>query len=104
MKTVEKTTFEGRPAYKVSLVKKDGGEDLEFYDVETGLLSGATRTRETQMGPVSVTQIQTDYKKFGDLLVPTTMKQTAMTSNRSQDHIRGVRQRAAVDLRPAGSD
>ena len=78
MKTIEKTTFEGRPAYKVSLVKKDGGEDFEFYDVETGLKAGAAATRETQMGPVSVTQVQTDYKKFGNLLVPTAMKQTAM--------------------------
>jgi hypothetical protein len=78
MKTVEKTTFEGRPCYKVSLVRKEGGEDVEFYDVETGLRAGATLTRESQMGPVSITQVHSDYKKFGDLLVPTTMKQTAM--------------------------
>jgi len=78
MKTVEKTTFEGRPVYKLSLTKKSGGEDFEFYDVETGLKAGAAATRETQMGAVSVTQVQTDYKKFADLLVPTTMKQTAM--------------------------
>ena len=78
MKTVEKTTFEGRPVYKLSLTKKSGGEDFEFYDVETGLKAGAAGTRETQMGAVSVTQVQTDYKKFADLLVPTTMKQTAM--------------------------
>lgn len=79
MKTVEKTTFEGRPCYKVSLMKKDGGEDIEFYDVETGLLAGATRTRESQMGSVTITQVQSDYKKFGDLLVATTLKQTAMS-------------------------
>jgi hypothetical protein len=78
MKTVEKTTFEGRPCYKVSLVRKEGGEDVEFYDVETGLRAGATLTRESQMGPVTITQVHSDYKKFGDLLVATTMKQTAM--------------------------
>lgn len=78
MKTVEKTMLEGRPCYKVSLVKKDGGEDFDFYDVETGLKAGAIQTRESQMGPMAVTQVQSDYKKFGGLLVPTTMKQTAM--------------------------
>ncbi len=78
MKTVEKTTFESRPCYKVSLVKKNGSEDFDFFDVETGLKAGALGTRESQMGPMAVTQAHSDYKKFGDLLVPTTMKQTAM--------------------------
>jgi hypothetical protein len=78
MKTVEKTTFDGRPCYKVSLVKKDGGEDVDFYDVETGLKAGAVVTRESQMGPMTVTQVHSDYKKFGGMLMATTMKQTAM--------------------------
>ena len=78
MKTVEKTTFEGRPCYKVSLVRKDGGEDIELYDVETGLKAGAIVTRESQMGPMTVTQVHSDYRKFGGMLLATTMKQTAM--------------------------
>jgi len=78
MKTVEKTTFEGRPCYKVSLVKKDGAEDVDFYDVETGLKAGAVVTRESQMGPMTVTQVHSDYRKFGGMLLATTMKQTAM--------------------------
>ena len=78
MKTVEKTTFEGRPCYKVSLIRKDGGEDVELYDVETGLKAGAVVTRESQMGPMTVTQVHSDYRKFGGLLMATTMKQTAM--------------------------
>jgi hypothetical protein len=78
MKTVEKTTFDGRPCYKVSLIRKDGSEDFDFYDVESGLKAGAIGTRESQMGPMSVTQVTTDYQKFAGLLVPTTLKQTAM--------------------------
>ena len=78
MKTIEKADFDGRPCYKVSLVKKDGSEDIDFYDVQTGLKAGALGTRESQMGPMTVTQVHSDYKKFGDLLVPTTLKQTAM--------------------------
>ena len=76
MTTVEKTTFEGRPAYKLSLVKKIGGEDIEYFDVETGYKIGTSGSREGPMGPMNVTVSQTDYKKFGDVMVPTTLKQS----------------------------
>jgi zinc protease len=78
MKTIEKTTFEGRPCYKVSLVRKDGVEHIEYYDVETGLKAGSSGTRETPMGAITATQTLSDYKSFGGVLLPTTMKQAAM--------------------------
>lgn len=78
MKTIEKTTFDLRECYKVSLVKKDGTEDFEFFDVKTGLRAGRMVTRESPMGSISATQTITDYKKFGDLLQATTMKQSLM--------------------------
>ena len=76
MKVLEKTTFEGRPAYKVSMVKNIGGEDIEYFDAETGFKIGTTGTREGPMGPMNVTVSQTDYKKFADVMVPTTLKQS----------------------------
>ena len=76
--TLEKTTFDGRPVYKVRLVRKGGGEDIEFYDATTGLKAGSTNTRETPMGTITATTVETDYKKFGNLLVPTTIKQSGM--------------------------
>jgi len=76
MKTVEKTVFEGRPAYKLSLVKKIGGEDIEYFDTETGFKIGTTGSREGPMGPMNITVSQTDYKKFADVMVPTTIKQS----------------------------
>jgi hypothetical protein len=78
MKTVEKTTFDGRPCYKVVLTRKEGGEDIEFYDVQTGLKAGAMLTRESPMGTITATQVHSDYKKFGSLLLATTMKQSQM--------------------------
>jgi hypothetical protein len=78
MTTVEKTTFDGRLCYKVVLKKRDGGEDVDYYDVATGLRAGASATRETPMGPITTSQVVADYKKFGDLLQPTTMKLSAM--------------------------
>jgi hypothetical protein len=78
MITVEKSDFEGRPCYKVKLVRKNGGEDFEFYDVETGLKAGRIATRETPMGTITGTSVESDYKKFGNLLQPTTVKNTMM--------------------------
>lgn len=72
--TVERTEFDGRPCYKVRLVRKMGGEDFEFYDVATGLKAGSILTRETPMGAVTLTSVETDYKKFGDLLQATTLR------------------------------
>jgi hypothetical protein len=78
MTTVERTEFDGRQCYKVRLVRKGGGEDFEFYDVETGLKAGRIATRETPMGTVTGTSTESDYKKFGNLLQPTTVKNTMM--------------------------
>jgi hypothetical protein len=78
MKTVEKTTFDGRECYKVSLVRKGGAEDIEFYDVATGLRAGQMMQRETPMGAIPATLTFADYKKFGDLLHPTSQKVSAM--------------------------
>jgi hypothetical protein len=79
IKTVEKTTFEGRPVYKLALKRKGGTtEDIEYYDVETGLRAGGEVTRNSAMGAVNVVAIQTDYKKFGAVMFPTTVRQKMM--------------------------
>jgi hypothetical protein len=78
LKTIEKTTFDGRACYKVSLVRPGGTEDFEFYDVATGLKAGSINTRETQMGSITTTSIEADYRKFGNVLQATTLRQSAM--------------------------
>lgn len=78
IKTVDKTTFDGRPCYKISLVLKGGGEDIEFYDIATGLKAGGIGTRETQMGTITATETRGEYRKFGDVLQPVTIRQSAM--------------------------
>jgi hypothetical protein len=72
--TLEQVDFEGRSCYKVRLVRKTGGEDIEFYDVATGLKAGSITTRETQMGTVTGTTVESEYRKFGNLLQPTKVR------------------------------
>jgi hypothetical protein len=78
MKTLEKAVFEGRPCYKVSLVRVDGNEDFEFYDVENGLRAGSINTRESPMGTVTTTSVESGYKKFGNVLQATSVVQKMM--------------------------
>ena len=75
METVEKTVFDGKPCYKLKLVRVSGKEVTEYFEVETGLLAGSTQTQETALGPVVVTGSVSDYKKFGDTLFATKLTQ-----------------------------
>jgi hypothetical protein len=87
LKTLEKTSFDGRPCYKVSVKRVDGSEDFDFYDVATGLRAGSINTRETQMGTVTVSNVEGGYKKFGTLTQPTVLTQKIM----------GVEQKITLD-------
>src|SRR5690606_36813013 len=78
IQTVGRVEFNGRPCYKVSLTRRGGGEDIHYYDVDTGLRAGSEVTRETPLGSVSATIIESDYKRFGKVLYPTKVTNTAM--------------------------
>jgi hypothetical protein len=75
MTTLERIDFDGRPCYKVRLVRTTGREDTEFYDVATGLKAGGITTRTTHMGEVTSTNYEGNYRKFGNVLHATTMRQ-----------------------------
>lgn len=78
VKTLEKTTFDGRPCYKISVKRIDGIEDFDFYDVATGLRAGSINTRETVTGTLTMTSIEGGYKRFGKLTQATTVTQQVM--------------------------
>jgi hypothetical protein len=73
--TLEQTDFDGRPCYKLRLVRKTGSEETEFYDVKTGLQAGKVSSRETQMGLITSTVTIKEYRKFGNLLQAVTIHQ-----------------------------
>jgi hypothetical protein len=88
VKTIEKTTFDGRPCYKVNIKRIDGAEDVDFYDVATGLRAGSIATRETAMGTITMTSIEGGYKKFGKLTQATIVTQQVM----------GIEQKITLDV------
>ncbi|MBM3839070.1 MAG: hypothetical protein FJ398_14100 [Verrucomicrobia bacterium] len=75
METLELAQFEKKECYKLKLVKKNGQEVTEFYDVKTGLLAGMIMTQESPFGPVQATNVLEEYKKFNDVLFATKVTQ-----------------------------
>jgi zinc protease len=70
MEVLGKEEFNGEECHKLKLVHRSGFESTEFFSVKTGLQIGFIATQQTQFGPVRATTIVSDYKRFGDLLLP----------------------------------
>jgi hypothetical protein len=62
--TVERTVFEGRPSYKVRLVRGTR-QATEYFDVVTGLRSGLVVENEVGGGLVESTTTYSDYTDYG---------------------------------------
>jgi len=76
--TLEKTTVEGKECYKVKHTWKSGRVVTDCYAVSDGLLVSTSSKQVGPMGEVETTQYQSDYKDFGGLKRPTTIRQDAM--------------------------
>jgi hypothetical protein len=76
--TIAKVEFDKRPAYQIKVVHLSGVEQMEYYDVETGLQLGSESQRETPMGVLPVKAMLRDYTKFAGLLQPTVLVQSTM--------------------------
>lgn len=70
METLELVDFAGRPAYKLEFVYLSGRQVFEYFDVESGLLTGVEGIQESIMGPMNVVTTLGDYQQFGDVMVP----------------------------------
>jgi hypothetical protein len=75
METVERTKFEGQDAYKVKLVKQNGDESFEYFDVKSGFIVGQEGIQATPLGPIKVVGAVSDYKRFGDILMASKLTQ-----------------------------
>jgi hypothetical protein len=79
LRTLDRTTFDGHPAYRVHVVLASGVQQDEFFDVQSALELGFEAERATALGLVKMTALMQDYKKFGALLQPTTLIQRELS-------------------------
>jgi hypothetical protein len=75
MEIVALEDFEGRPCYRLRLVRKSGTEDFEFFDTKTALLAGSIVKRDSPIGKIAATHVIDDYREFGGLRIPTRVVQ-----------------------------
>lgn len=69
--TVADTTMGGERCYLVKLTWKSGRETFDCFSPASGLVIGSKAVQETGMGAVPVTILYSDYKKFGEITLPT---------------------------------
>ena len=70
--------FNGEECYKLKLVHRTGFESTEYFSIKTGLQTGFEATQESPLGPITATSLVTDYRRFGDLFMPSRLSQKAM--------------------------
>jgi hypothetical protein len=78
VETVADTTMGGERCYMVKLTWKSGRETFDCYSPTTGLMVGSKSVQQTAMGAIPVTTVYTEYKKFGDFMMPTKTTQSMM--------------------------
>jgi hypothetical protein len=64
--------------YLVKLNWKSGRESFDCYSAASGLLIASKSTQKTAMGEIPVVSLLSDYKKFGNITVPTKTVQDLM--------------------------
>ena len=78
MTTVGRETFDGRPAYKLKVVFRSGNDQIEYFDVESGLQIGSEASRTTSQGVIPTVNLYRKYKRFGPVLQATSFVQRAL--------------------------
>jgi hypothetical protein len=78
VETVADTTMGGERCFMVKLTWKSGRETFDCYSPASGLMVGSKSVQQTAMGPIPVTTVYSEYKKFGDFMMPTKTTQSMM--------------------------
>ena len=78
LQTVADTTMNSERCYLVKLTWNSGRETYDCFSVASGLMVASRSTQKTAMGDIPVVSLISDYKKFGDVMIPTKTVQELM--------------------------
>ncbi len=80
METLEKAEMNGESCWKVRMVwTENGRESYDCYSIETGLIVATVTMQSSPNGTMEVLTLLSDYKQFGNVLLPTRMDQPNTT-------------------------
>ena len=77
--TLGEEDVEGKPAWKVQMLPKEGKPEIFYFDKTTSLLVRMTQTIASALGEIPVDALLGDYRTVGGVLVPFSMTQKAMS-------------------------
>lgn len=75
MTVVGREEFDGRQVYRMKVISMRGTEQIEFFEVGSGLQAGIEATRDTPMGTIPTTTMFRDFQRFGPLTFPSKVVQ-----------------------------
>ena len=78
VQTVADTTMNNERCYLVKLNWKSGRESFDCYSATSGYIVASKTVQKTAMGEIPVVSLLSDYKKFGDITIPTRTTQDLM--------------------------
>lgn len=70
MQTLEQSTAQGRPCYRVRMISASADTAFACFDVASGLLSTMQSKQASAMGEMEATVSFEDYKDFGGIKMP----------------------------------
>jgi hypothetical protein len=80
-KTIGPEDVDGKPAWKVEMVPKEGKPETFFFDKESGLLVRITTVLGTPIGEIPSETTLSDYRAIDGILTSFRMTQKAMNQN-----------------------
>lgn len=82
--TVADTTMNEERCFLVKFTWKSGRETTDCFSAGTGLMVASRSVQETAMGAIPLLTLINDYRKFGDIMVPTRTVQEAVGMGHQQ--------------------
>jgi hypothetical protein len=78
-KTIGPVDVDGKPAWQVEMVAKEGKPENWFFDRDSGLLVKTSGVLSTAMGEISTELTNSDFRAVDGILTPFAMTQKAMS-------------------------
>ena len=94
-RTVGLESVDGKPAWKVEMIAREGKPETFYFDRDSGLLVRTSAVVSTPMGEIKTESSISDYRPVDGILTPFTMTEKAMNNNIVM-HFQSVAYNAAI--------
>ena len=77
-RTTASEDVDGKPAWKVEMIAKEGKPETFYFDKESGLLVKTSSVRTTPLGNIPAETDMTDFRPVDGIITPFTLTEKAM--------------------------